>query len=173
MSYFTHHFETTIELHPVGAYHYTVVYLPAAIASEPPFAGAARLRVEADIAGVPVNGAWQPANGRRYLMLPKVPLRKAGLAVGSRVDVAFRLAAQDQVDIPVELQQLLAAERAVQAAWKKLTPGKQRGLSHLVSSAKRPETRKARLEQVRNVVLGLVPEPWKRTSRTSRLDPEA
>jgi hypothetical protein len=167
MGYFTHHFEATVALHPVGSYHYTVVYLPPDIAAELPFAQSSRLRIEADIAGVAVKGAWQPSNGRWFLMLPKSPMRKAGIAVGARVEVAFRLAPQDEVDLPDELRQLLRADPAVQAAWQQLTPGKQRGLAYMVSSAKRAETRCARLEQVRGVVLGVLPEPWKRNSRAA------
>lgn len=165
MAYFTHRFDTTIALHPVGTYHYTVVYLPADLAAGLPFAQSPRLRVEADVAGISVDGAWQPAGGRWYLMLPKVPLRKAGLGVGATVEVAFRLAPQDSVTLPPELQQALSAEPAVQAAWRRFTPGQQRGLAHLVASARRPETRQARLDQVRGVALGLLPPPWKRSER--------
>ena len=161
MPYFTHRFDTVIALHDVGRYHYTVVHLPAEIAAELPFETSARLRVEADISGLPVKGAWQPSGGGWYLMLPRMPLRKAGLAVGSAVEVAFRLLAQDDVDLPAELTALLRDEPAVQAAWKALTPGKQRGLAHMVASARKPETRQARLQQVRGVVLGELPEPWK------------
>jgi hypothetical protein len=64
MAYFTHHFDAEIALHPVGKYNYTVVYLPASIAAELPFESSARLRVEADLSGVQVKGAWQPASGR-------------------------------------------------------------------------------------------------------------
>ncbi|HEX4855165.1 MAG TPA: YdeI/OmpD-associated family protein [Limnobacter sp.] len=165
MSYFSHRFETTIQVHPVGTYNYTVVYLPAEIAAELPFSQSARLRVEADVSGVPVKGAWQPAKGRWYLMLPKAPLRHAGLTVGAAVEVAFRLTPQDEVDLPGDLKLMLSSEPTVQAAWKGLTPGKQRGLAHMVASAKRAETRGARLEQVRGILLGLLPEPWKRNTR--------
>jgi hypothetical protein len=169
MPWFTHRFDTVIALHDVGAYHYTVVHLPPDIAAGLPFHTSSRLRVEADVSGLPVKGAWQPAGGRWYLMLPRVPLRQAGLGVGSAVEVAFRLLPQDDVDLPEELKALLREEPAVQAAWKALTPGKQRGLAHMIATARRPETRLARLRQVRGVVLGELPEPWKHgKARTPR-----
>lgn len=168
MPYFTHRFETAVALHPVGTYHYTVVYLPAEMAQELPFRQASRLRVEADVGGVPVKGAWQPTGGRWYLMLPKVPLKRAGLGIGSAVEVAFRLAPQDEVDLPAELANLLAAERSFGKAWQSLTAGKQRSLAYMIASARKPETRQSRLAQVRGIVLGELQEPRIRKSGKPR-----
>ncbi len=171
MGYFTHRFDTAIALHPVGRYHYTVVYLPAALAAELPFAQSARLRIEADVSGVAVKGAWQPAGGRWYLMLPKAGLKQAGLGLGAPVEVAFRLLPQDEVDLPPELAALLQNEPAVRQAWQALPAGKQRGLAHLLATARKPETRAARLAQVRGVVLGELPEPWKRSAPKAGIAP--
>jgi Bacteriocin-protection, YdeI or OmpD-Associated/Domain of unknown function (DUF1905) len=160
--YFTHHFETRIARHAVGTYHYTVVYLDETFVAELPFREYPRLRIEADVSGVPVKGAWQPANGRWYLMLPKAPLKAAGLKIGSAVEVAFRVLPQDDVDIPPELAALLSKKARVRKAWDALSAGKQRGLAHMVHSAKREETRAARLAQVEAVLLGTAPLPWQR-----------
>jgi hypothetical protein len=165
MPYFSHHFDATISLHPVGSYNYTVVYLPAEIASELPFEMSPRLRVEADISGVTVKGAWQPASGRWYLMLPKRPLKDAELKIGSRVEVSFRLLPQDQVDVPSELAELLDAKPKIQKAWKALSAGKQRALAHMIGSAKLPQTRLVRLEQVQEVLLGKTAPPWEKSRR--------
>jgi Bacteriocin-protection, YdeI or OmpD-Associated/Domain of unknown function (DUF1905) len=162
MSYFDHHFETRIAKHPVGTQHYTVVYLDSSIAPQLPFAENPRLRIEADIAGIPVKGAWQPARGRWYLMLPKDALKAAGLRIGSMVEVAFKVIAQDDVDVPPELTELLDAKVRVRKAWQALSAGAQRGLSHMVASAKRAETRAARVAQVEAVLLGKAPLPWVR-----------
>jgi antitoxin component of MazEF toxin-antitoxin module len=165
MPYFTHHFDTVIALHPVGTYNYTVVYLPATIARELPFHESPRLRVEADIAGVSVKGAWQPAGGKWYLMLPKTPLKQADLKIGSTVEVSFRLLPQDQVEIPAELGQLLKKEKSVAKYWIALSPGKQRALAHMVASAKTEKTRVMRLGSVRDIALGERSPPWERNSR--------
>lgn len=162
MAYFSHRFAATICRHAVGSYHYTVVYLPADLAAQLPFDTAARLRIEADVSGVPVRGAWQPSGGRWYLMLPRTGLRQAGLTIGSAVEVAFRLLPQDQVDLPAELAQLLQADAALRGAWQALTPGRQRGLAYMVSAARKPETRAERLRRLRAIVLGEEPAPWAR-----------
>lgn len=162
MAYFDHRFETVVSRHPVGRYHYTVVYLPAPLAARLPFQESARLRIEADVSGIPVKGAWQPAQGRWYLMLPKAGLKAAGLGVGSTVEVSFRLAPPDEVDLPAEIAAMLEAEAPVRTAWQALSAGTQRGLAHWVASARKAETRQARLAEVRAVVLGESPAPWKR-----------
>lgn len=141
------------------------MYLDASLHDDLPLGEHARLRVEADVGGVPVKGAWQPARGRWYLMLPKRPLKEAGLKVGSSVDVAFRVLPQDDVDVPEELAQLIATRTRLRKAWMALSPGKQRGLAHLVASARRPETRAARVAQVEAVLLGTAPLPWDRSGR--------
>jgi hypothetical protein len=167
MTYFTHHFETVIARHKVGTYAYTVVYLDRSLHDALPFEQSARLRIEADVSGVPVKGAWQPAKGRWYLMLPKAGLKAAGLSVGSRVEVAFRVLPQDDVEIPPELAALLAKKARVRKAWDALSAGKQRGLAYMVMSAKRAETREARVAQVEAVLLGKVDLPWKKRQRST------
>ena len=160
MGYFTHRFEGTITRHPVGRYHYTVVYLPDVIAGTLPFAQHPRLRIEADVGGVPVKGAWQPAKGVWYLMLPKAGLKHAGLAIGDQVDVAFRVISQDDVEVPAELAAALTASAKRRKAWSAHTAGTQRGLAHFVDSAKRPETRQKRLEAVLAALDGAADLPW-------------
>ncbi len=162
MAYFTHHFEATVALHPLGKVHLTVVYLARDVAACMPFDQHARLRVEADVGGVSVKGAWQPAGGRWFLMLPKAALKQAGIAVGTVVDVAFKVLPQDDVDVPVELAAALAAKPKVRQAWAGLTAGTQRGLAHMVASAKRADTRAKRVALVVAVVLGDAPLPWLR-----------
>ncbi len=168
MSYFTHHFETRVARHAVGTYHYTVVYLDPSLHSELPLHEHARLRIEADVSGVPVKGAWQPARGKWYLMLPKASLKAAGLKVGSSVEVWFRVLPQDDVDVPEELAALLSKKARVKKAWDALSAGKQRGLAHMVASAKRAETRAARVSQVEEVLLGKTALPWDRKNRASK-----
>ncbi|MBL0890870.1 MAG: YdeI/OmpD-associated family protein [Gemmatimonadaceae bacterium] len=163
MSWFTHRFETAIVRHAVGSMRYTVVLLDEALHDTLPLQEHPRLRIEADVGGVPVKGAWQPSRGRWYLMLPKAPLKAAGLHPGDVVEVAFRVIAQDDVDVPTELAERLAHVKRLRAAWDRQTPGTQRGLSHYIESAKRADTRAARLQQVEAALLGTAPMPWART----------
>lgn len=158
----THRFDATVSRHPVGTYHYTVVYLDPGLVAELPLRESPRLRIEADVSGVTFKGAWQPAGGRWYLMLPKVPIRQAGLGIGSVVEVAFRVLPQDDVEIPPELMAALQADAQARQAWSALTAGQQRGLAHLVASAQRAPTRQARVDRVTAILLGQQPLPWKR-----------
>ena len=162
MSYFTHRFDTTIVHHMVGTLRYTVVLLDTTLHELLPLREHPRLRIEADVGGVPVKGAWQPAKGRWYLMLPKAPLKLAGLAVSDTVEVAFRVIAQDAVEIPAELAARLDAVKALRTAWGKQTAGTQRGLAHFIESAKRADTRAKRLAQVEAALKGTAPLPWAR-----------
>lgn len=162
MAYFTHRFDATVSLHPVGSYNYTVVYLDPELHASLPLKETPRLRIEADISGVPVKGAWQPSGGRWYLMLPKTPIKKAGISIGTVVEVAFKVLPQDDVDVPPELSAALQAKPKARQAWSALSAGKQRGLAYMVASAKRAETRQARVEQVTAVLLGEAPLPWVR-----------
>ena len=57
----SHHFGTRIQRHAVGTNHCTVVYRDASMHGELPLDAQVRLHVEADISGVPVKGASQPA----------------------------------------------------------------------------------------------------------------
>jgi len=160
MGWFTHRFETSIARHPVGTSHYTVVYLDPALHDSLPLSEHPRLRIEADVGGVPVKGAWQSARGRWYLMLPRRRLKEAGLAIGDTVDVAFRVIAQDDVEIPEELARRLSQVQRLRTAWARQTPGTQRGLAHFIESARRAETRAARLSLVEKALLGTAPLPW-------------
>ncbi len=162
MTIFTHVFETVIAGHPEGRPVHIVVYLDPSLHASLPLKKHPRLRVEADISGIPLKGAWQPAKGRWYLMLPRAALKAAGLRIGSRVEVPFAVIAQDDVDIPEELTARLASVKRLRAAWEAQTPGTQRGLAHFIESAKRVETRAARLAQVEAAIMGKAPMPWAR-----------
>jgi hypothetical protein len=162
MAYFTHRFEAAVSLHPVGTYNYTVVYLDPELHAQLPLKENPRLRIEADISGIPVKGAWQPSGGSWYLMLPKGPLKKAEISIGAVVEVAFKVLPQDEVDVPPELSTVLQAKPKVREAWSALSAGKQRGLAYMIATAKRAETKQARVEQVTAVLLGEAPLPWAR-----------
>jgi uncharacterized protein YdeI (YjbR/CyaY-like superfamily) len=77
-------------------------------------------------------------------MLSPALLRSIGASVGSIVSLRFRLVPASVVETPAELVEAIAADPKAGARWNSLTPGKQRGLSALVNSAARPETRQRR-----------------------------
>lgn len=141
-------FEAVIEAHDFGRFAYTVVYLPERMRSELPFDRHPRLRVEGEIAERPFEGAWQPGQGRMFLMIPKEIRSDADLALGDEIEVRFRIADQDAVDVPAKLRTAIAGNDAASEAWDAATPGKQRGMAYHVRSAKRDETRRRRAGEI-------------------------
>ena len=141
-------FEAEIEYHDFGRMGYTVVYLPDNIRVQMPFEQYPRLRVDAEVEEQPIDGAFQPGQGKYYLILSRRLLKQIGAVVGDTVSVNFRIADQDAVNIPDELRIALAQDQTAQAMWDKLTSGKRRGFAHRVSSARTAVTRSKRVAEV-------------------------
>ncbi len=129
-------------------YRYTVVYLPENLANELPFGSGKRLRVRGEMDDYAFHGAWNPAGGRWYLMVPKHVLQAGGYQVGDWLSVRFHLEDPDAVDVPQELREALDSDRKAQKAWDGLTAGKQRGMAYRVDSAKTVPTRQKRAAAV-------------------------
>ena len=128
---------------------YTVLFLPDAVAAELPFARYPRLRVDGEIADLPVGGAWMPTgDGRRYIIVALRVLREAEITVGDQVEMRFGIADQNAVDMPDALVRALVRNSVAAQAWARLTPGKQRGLTHRIHAAKSEPTRERRVAEV-------------------------
>lgn len=149
MSYFPHDFEGEISLHGVGKSRvitYKVLFMPSRFEHELPFEEFPRLRVEGEIADVPVRGAWMPVgDGRRYFIVSPAIKRHTGLGVGDIVEMRFRIDDQDHVDVPAALMDAVSADKALQAQWDALTAGKQRMFAFHVASAKTAPTEAKRV----------------------------
>ena len=154
---------TKIKKHDFGRIAYTVAYLSKDLRKQLPLDKHPRLRIDGEVCGIRFNGALHPSRGRWYVLLPKKMLKKCGLKLGDDVLVMFRIADQNAVDVPDELRKALEANDRAGEAWRALTPGKRRGYAFRVASAKRPDTRANRVEEVLEWVLG--EGPTKRRSR--------
>jgi hypothetical protein len=141
-------FTAPVKTYDFETYAYTVVYLPEDLAGALPLDRYRRLRVEAEVNGVPLKAALMPTGGRWYLMLSKKLLKRAGLTLGDPAHVTFAVADQDAVDVLPPLAEALDAEPDLRAAWEALTPGKRRGLAHRVASAKTAPTIAKRVAEV-------------------------
>ena len=155
---YLHSFEGPIDRFGVGKTRkvwYTVLFLPPDLEAELPFAVYPRLRVEGEIADLPVEGAWMPTgDGRRYFIVAPRVLKGAEIGVGDMVEMRFGIADQTAVEVPAELAAALKQSPDAQEAWQALTPGKQRGLTHRVHGAKAPETRRRRTDEVIAILTG-------------------
>ncbi|MDQ2656697.1 MAG: YdeI/OmpD-associated family protein [Bacteroidota bacterium] len=117
----------------------TVIFLPREIIGKLP---GGRIRVEGTFNDAPFALAVQHRkNGARYFSV-SAPLRKAAaVKVGNPVRVKFRIVNPDKLDIPEELEAVLAQDDAAREAWYKLTLGYRRGLIHYVTSVKNVDSR--------------------------------
>lgn len=157
MRYFDFAFEGQLSLHQVGhgrAVTYQVLFLPTELAKQMPFSDHPRLRVEAEIGDMPTRGAFQPAgDGRHYIMVPPDIRKALELVPGDMVDMRFRIDDQAYVDVPKDLEDLLRTDVSLKKLWDGATPGRQRGFAHHVDSAKRPETVRKRLSEVKAALI--------------------
>lgn len=129
--------------------HYSVLMLPphieASIGPVPP-----RFRVQGEVADMPIDGAFVPTgDGRRYLQLSPRLLKAAGIAVGSVVEMRFRLDDPERVTLPQELEARLSRDATFRRHWVALSAGKQRAVAHHVASVKGPAAREKRLDDAR------------------------
>ncbi|MEM0898885.1 MAG: YdeI/OmpD-associated family protein [Pseudomonadota bacterium] len=151
MSYFTHEFEDVIALHGVGikkVLTYKVLFMPPHFEKALPFDVYPRLRVEGEIADVPVRGAWMPVgDGRRYFIVSPEVKKQTGFDVGDLVEMRFRIDDQDHVDVPRALQIALDGNAEANAAWEALTAGKKRMFTFHVASAKTEPTEARRVAE--------------------------
>ncbi|MEM7778316.1 MAG: YdeI/OmpD-associated family protein [Pseudomonadota bacterium] len=156
MSYFTHMFEDVIALQGVGkkkVLTYKVLFLPPHFERQLPFEIYPRLRVDGEIADVPVRGAWMPVgDGRRYFIVSPDVIRQTGFDVGDLVEMRFRVDDQNHVDIPRSLQLALDDDEAVNAQWVALTAGKKRMFTFHVASAKTEATQARRVVEAMEAI---------------------
>lgn len=150
MSFYTHSFEAQLaELVYPGKFRYFIIRLPREIAEALPFETQVRVRAKGEMNDRQFAGAWMPDGERLpYLHVSREAVEAMGLRVGDDVEVRFNVAPADEVDVPDELQAALDADPAAQAIWDGLTPGRRRGLAHMIRTAKQVTTREKRARQL-------------------------
>ncbi|MDJ1007760.1 MAG: YdeI/OmpD-associated family protein [Paracoccaceae bacterium] len=153
MEFYPYEITAEIEALDFGKYHYEVVWLDAALAAALPLDAHPRLRIAGEIGGRFFSGALTPSGGRHYLMVPKAIREAAKLGLGDRITLRFGVDDQDRVDLPAELEEALSEHDDVRDLWAALTAGRQRGIAHRVASAKTPETRRRRVDEVLGHIL--------------------
>ncbi|MEM6903375.1 MAG: YdeI/OmpD-associated family protein [Pseudomonadota bacterium] len=151
MSYYAHEFTALVERFAVGKtrkFWYNVLFLPTELQPVLPFKDYPRLRVEGEIADIPVENAFIPTgDGRYYLIFSPLMIKEAALSLGDLVEMRFRIADQDRVNVPPLLEVAIKADTDLQSNWQALTPGKQRMLCQHVLSAKTEPTEAKRVRE--------------------------
>lgn len=137
-------FEARIEPMQWGETTYTVLPLPDDVADA--LARCKARRVDVELNDHPYNLAVtkSPALSSPFLYTGKRILKEIGAAPGEVLEIRLRPADENDVDIPSDVLKALKSGQK-SAVWGALTPGKQRGLLHPITTAKRPETRASRI----------------------------
>lgn len=117
----------------------TAIYLPDGIIRQLP---GGRIRVEGMFNQAPFALAVQRIkDGPRYFPV-SAPLRKAAdIRLGDKVKVVFRIVDPDKLEVPEELEAVLAQDDEARKAWDKLPIGYRRSLIHYVTSVKNVDSR--------------------------------
>lgn len=147
----------------------TAIFLPAEIIRQLP---KGRVRVKGTFNGAPFALAVQHLkDGSRYFAV-SAPLRKAaGIDLGDKVAVAFKTVDPDNVEIPEELEAVLAQDDRAREAWDKLTKGYQRGLIHYVTSVKNIDSRISRaIDTLNRAKAGMLQGQKKRQNKRPAKD---
>lgn len=117
----------------------TVVEIPADVVKKLP---AGRVRVEGKLNQVSFNLAIQSKkHGPKYLSVSQAMRKSAGVKPGDKVKVSFAIVDPDKLDLPEEMQEVLAQDTEGAKKWNKLTVGLQRSLVHYINSSKNVDVR--------------------------------
>src|SRR5262249_33822188 len=101
---------------------------------------------------ITINGhSWRSRvavmRGRFLLGLSKANRQAAGVALGDEVEVEVELDAEPRVVVePADFARALDSDPVARAAYDRLASSHKRRHVHAIESAKRPETRKRRIE---------------------------
>ena len=81
-------------------------------------------------------------DGERFIYISQSVMKAADISLGDMVELSLSADPEpDRIDIPEELVIVLEDDEPAARRFYSMTPGKQRGLSHYISSAKREATR--------------------------------
>lgn len=124
------------------------IFLPEAIIKTLP---KGRVRAKGTFNQTPFAlGVQYKKDGSRFFVVSLVLRKAAKLKIGDAVDVKFKLVDPEKVDLPEELEAVLAQDDEAKKAWDKITPGLQRGIIHYITSTKNIDLRIKRSIQMTN-----------------------
>ena len=137
------------KLEPVdGVLAQAAIFLPKAVIKQLP---EGRVRAKGTFNETPFSlGVQYKKEGGRFFVVSLVLRKAVGIKMGDRVDVKFKLVNPEKVDLPEELEVVLAQDGEGLKAWSKITPGLQRGIIHYISSTKNIDLRIKRSIQMVN-----------------------
>jgi hypothetical protein len=128
-----------------GGGHYVLV--PDDIAEKSKLGS--RARVRGTVAGAAYRSSLMKYSGKYHMGVHKATLAAAGIEAGDTVAIEIELDDEPLPGdtLPPELAAAFARSAHKKAAWDKLAPSHRREHVRAIDEAKRPETRKARIER--------------------------
>ena len=110
--------------------------------------GAKRVPVKAVVNGAEYRGSIVRMGGRYLLGIPKAFREQAGIKAGDNIVVTLEKdEAERTVRVPADLAAALKKDKALKAAWDKLSYTLRKENVRALEEAKQPETRARRLEK--------------------------
>ena len=110
--------------------------------------GAKRVPVKAVVNGAEYRGSIVRMGGRYLLGIPKAFREQAGIKAGDNIVVTLEKdEAERTVEVPADLAAALKKDKALKAAWDKLSYTLRKENVRAPEEAKQPETRARRLEK--------------------------
>lgn len=112
------------------------------------FGTRARVPVRGTINGTPYRGSLFPMGGRHFMVVNRRLRAAAGLSGGETVTVTMERDTEPRVVTPpADFARALGENSGARAAWDQLSYTHQREYAEHVEEAKRPETRRRRIEK--------------------------
>ncbi|QGQ97823.1 DUF1905 domain-containing protein [Paenibacillus psychroresistens] len=129
----------------VGAWTYLTVPFKA----DEVFASKARIPVKGTISGVPYLGSLLPhGDGRHYMVVNKDLRESCGASNGDQVEVTMQFDEDKRTnEIPLDLEAALAKSVQIKTIFSELAYSHQKEYIEWIISAKKAETRTARIEK--------------------------
>lgn len=129
----------TAILEPIGGHHSSVIFIPEEILDTRP---EYRVRAEGLINGIPFNlSPLSQKYGPKFFMVSATLRKQLKAQIGDTVLVIFEWVDANKLDLPEELEAVLAQDEDFNKLFSAFTVGKQRGLVHYINSAKTIDTR--------------------------------
>lgn len=117
----------------------TLVVIPVKIIEQLP---EGRKRTKGTMNGAPFSLAINNLKtGERYFAVSNALRKAAKIGIGDPVKVDFHLVDPNIVELPEELEAVIAQDPDAEKIWQAFTPGRQRSLAHYVNTAKGVDSR--------------------------------
>jgi len=122
------------------------------------FAGmarAGRIAFDGELNGVPIRGTLVPIRGGRHRLFVHGGMRgAAGVEVGDTARFALRAHAPEAVELPTDIATGLRRVKGATAAFAALPPSRRRELIRYIDAAARADTRRKRIADTAEHVMG-------------------